>query len=270
MKQMKTPVYFFTRKRFERRVHEEAERQLAQVTKLQELDNLRRQIELDTLQAQINPHFLYNALECIRGQAIIYHVPEIDQICFALSQFFRYSISSADSIATLRDEIENVKHYMCVQQFRFQDRLELQIHCEEEALLETTLPRLTLQPLVENAVIHGFRNKKTHAMVVISLHGVDGQVDVTVADNGCGMDVATLTNCIDTMMGRKAPDPGQKAKGNSIALRNVHRRISLLCGAPYGLALSSVEGEGTEIGIRLPRKTPGQQGNPPHAPEGRP
>ena len=118
---MKTPVYFFTRKRFERRVHEEAERQLAQVTKLQELDNLRRQIELDTLQAQINPHFLYNALECIRGQAIIYHVPEIDQICFALSQFFRYSISSADSIATLRDEIENVKHYMCVQQFRFHE-----------------------------------------------------------------------------------------------------------------------------------------------------
>ena len=63
-------------------------------------------------------------------------MPEIDQICFALSQFFRYSISSADSIATLRDEIENVKHYMCVQQFRFQDRLELQIHCEEEALLK--------------------------------------------------------------------------------------------------------------------------------------
>ena len=127
----------------------------------QEREILSRQINVATLQGQINPHFLYNVLECIRGQALMYQVPEIADITEALSKFFRYSINTKSNVVTIREELENVRNYMKIQQFRFKNRLSLETvyDKEDEEVFSGMIPKLSLQPIVENAIEHGFAHK---------------------------------------------------------------------------------------------------------------
>ena len=128
---------------------------------------MEKEASLSSLQSQINPHFLYNALEGIRGQAILDEAPVIEEISQALANYFRYSISSKSDIATLSEELMNVKNYLSIQQFRFHNRFAVDIvyDHEDDTVMEAVLPKMTLQPIVENAVAHGFERTKKEAVI---------------------------------------------------------------------------------------------------------
>lgn len=211
---------------------------------------LKQQIELATLQAQINPHFLYNTLECIRGEAIRHGVNEISEITLALSRFYRYSINSKKDIVTLKDEIENVVTYMKIQQYRFKERFTLNIQWDETSaqLLNATIPKLSLQPIIENAINHGFKQKNRDARIDIEIVEAKRHINISISDNGAGMDKETLAKI------QSGKSVGARERGSGIAVSNVNDRLKLLFGDEYGLTIESVEGTGTDVYIHIPKR----------------
>lgn len=223
--------------------------------KLQE-DSMDTQAAYDALQAQINPHFLYNILDTIRGQALIDDADEVAKMVENLSTFFRYSISRKGSNVTLRDEIENVYNYMRIQQYRFQDRFSLQVYMDEkdQELPELTVPRLILQPIVENAIVHGLKDKYRGGLITIEVIHAD-DVIITIADNGKGMseeELERLKRKIHNQELTEEEDSEARKKNGGIALTNVNERIRLMYGEAYGISLYSVPKFGTKVEIVLP------------------
>ena len=182
-----------------------------------------KQAEYLALQNQINPHFLYNTLEAIRADALIAGVDQIADTTEALATFFRYTITDVERLVTLSDELENVEDYFTIQKFRFGDRMNLELELNDEELLSARMPRLVLQPLVENAVAHGLEEKTGEGTVKVVVESSRNVLYIYVKDDGVG-----------------------------IALPNVNSRIKLLFGEDYGLHVFSSEGMGTEIRMLLP------------------
>lgn len=211
---------------------------------------------LQALQSQINPHFLYNTLECIRGQALIDGNSDVAKMLEALGNFFQYSISRKENVVPLFDEIENVKGYMLIQNYRFSNRFRLEIDFmeEEEQLVGCYVPKLMLQPLVENALLHGFENR-TNGTVRLVLDASDNMLLLTVSDDGEGMAPAALCALNDRISGKVETAPPTKSHGNGIALPNINRRIQMLFGKEYSLHAYSTLGRGTDMEIVLPRIT---------------
>ncbi len=214
-----------------------------------EKEMLLKQANLQALQSQINPHFLYNTLECIRGMALLEDKENIADIAWSLSCFFRYSISGPSNVVTLRDELENCQTYARIQNYRFQDRFILHIEGGPEAY-EAMLPKLTLQPMVENAILHGLRDTLSGGVVRIKIEQIGGDVRIIISDNGCGMPPERLEELMRRIRsGEGAADGG---KHNGIALHNVDRRAKLYFGPEYGLKVFSCEGCGTDVELRIP------------------
>ena len=132
-----------------------------------DLQMLRKQAELNALQSQINPHFLYNTLDSIRGCALMADMDEIADMTEALSTFFRYTISNTGAPVTLEDEVENVQNYIAIQHFRFGDRIQLAVEIDDPLLLECHMPKMVLQPVVENAVLHGLEKISRRGLILI-------------------------------------------------------------------------------------------------------
>lgn len=214
---------------------------------------MEKEASLSSLQSQINPHFLYNALEGIRGQAILDEAPVIEEISQALANYFRYSISSKSDIATLSEELMNVKNYLSIQQFRFHNRFAVDIvyDHEDDTVMEAVLPKMTLQPIVENAVAHGFERTKKEAAIRIEMISTRKSVNITISDNGAGMETEVLRELNERiqnfdMLGNT------EGRHNGIAMPNVNRRIQLMFGDEYGLYISSIKGIGTDVEIHIP------------------
>lgn len=226
-------------------------------------ESMLRQMELMTLQNQINPHFLYNTLDTIRGQALMDHDTVVAEMVESLSVFFRYSISRAGNIVTLREELNNIKHYIRIQQFRFQNRFELEILIEEDEsyLYDCYIPRLTLQPIIENAIIHGFRDIYHGGIITVEVGAAENMI-VLISDNGSGMSLEQLAKInLRIHQSYRKTHYGENLQGerknasreeNGIALLNVHRRIQMLYGPEYGVNLYSSLGQGTDVEIVLP------------------
>lgn len=215
-----------------------------------------RQATLQALQSQINPHFLYNTLECIRGQALMDGNSSVANMLEALGNFFRYSISHRENIVTLADEISNIQSYMLIQNYRFSNRYQLEIEFLEsqDALLGCYMPKLTLQPIVENALLHGFQNRR-NGLVTLTVDASDSVLLLTVSDDGEGME-DTVLNELNMKIQRWQAPPSQPAShGNGIALQNVNRRIVMLYGHEFGVHAYSTLGHGTDVEIVLPRIT---------------
>ena len=194
----------------------------------EEITRLRqKQAEYLALQNQINPHFLYNALEAIRTDALLANCPDIAETTEALATFFRYTISNVQEYVTFSDELDNAENYFTIQRCRFGDKISLELELENERLLEVRMPKLILQPLVENAVSHGLEGKLGHGTVRIIVENSDRTFFLRVRD-----------------------DMTQPCGG--IALRNVNSRIRLMFGEDYGLHLFSAAGVGTECCVTLP------------------
>lgn len=211
------------------------------------------------LQNQINPHFLYNTLEAVRSDALIAGNDEIADITEALATFFRYSISGIENLVTIEDELVNVRNYFKIQNYRFGDKINLSIsYSDKLELLKTDIPKLTLQPIIENAIIHGLEHKVDHGQIAIKIHETQNRVLIDVIDDGVGLDEEQLSLLNNRMklMGDHLLE--KKMKKGGIALMNVNNRIKLTFGEIYGLRISSVKEYGTTVNVSLPKRTMGK------------
>lgn len=212
------------------------------VESLYAADIERQKAEIAHLRSQINPHFLYNTLESIKGLAARHGVPEIADIATAIGKISRYSIKGAVTV-TLAEEMEIADAYLRIQKIRFGNRFELIVSIPESCR-SLTVPKMLLQPLAENAVIHGLENRR-EGTLYISAHTQEDDLLVIVQDDGEGMSPERLDD-IRRMLEEETPDSGQ------IGLRNIHRRIRLSCGEKYGLTIDSAPRSGTKVTVRLP------------------
>lgn len=214
-----------------------------------------KQAEYLALQNQINPHFLYNTLEAIRADALVAGCENIADTTEALATFFRYTITDVRRFVTLSDELDNVDSYFIIQKFRFGDKLDMNVELESEELMGARMPKLLLQPLVENAISHGLECKVGEGTVTIVVESSEKNLFIHVKDDGMGMQeekVQELNQIFyshDKTRKRYGQEKNQKG---GIALPNVNSRIKLLFGEDYGLHIFSVEGIGTEIRMTLP------------------
>jgi sensor histidine kinase YesM len=201
---------------------------------------------LQALQAQINPHFLFNTLNMIKWSAYMSEAPNIAEMVSSLGRLLELSINRKGDFLPLNEELEHLKLYMELQQLRFQESIELQVEVPE-SLLRLQLPKLTLQPIVENAILHGFRNKQGEKNTVfIRVLEEEMQVILQVEDNGLGMEPEQVRHLLTQS---EAVD---KRRFSGIGLRNVLDRIQLYYGNMYGLSITSEVGRGTLVEIRIP------------------
>ena len=231
---------------------EDISRLLQELEKKNSYETLQAHMEFAVLQNQINPHFLYNTLDAIRSQALAVHANEIADMTGRLSRFFRYSIKNQGNLVTVADELKNIEDYFAIQHYRFEDRFSLEYHSEDDSVLKYYIPKMTFQPLVENALYHGLEPKKGNGKIVIRLHKGAQSLHVVISDNGVGMDENKLAAINARFHGdTPAPaKPGERRTG--IALYNVNKRLQLLFGKIYGLHMTSSPGNGTDVEIQLP------------------
>ena len=175
---------------------EQAEKSiLAQFDKGELLSLSKKQAEYLALQNQINPHFLYNTLEGIRSEAILAGMDSVAEMTEALATFFRYTISKVDHLVTLEDELANIENYYVIQQYRFGDRLSLSIEYEDDDEMESLvcmIPKLTLQPIVENSIYHGLEEKIGNGHLSIKISKTQQHLLIIVSDDGVGMEQEKL------------------------------------------------------------------------------
>jgi two-component system sensor histidine kinase YesM len=219
----------------------------------------KKQAEYLALQNQINPHFLYNTLEGIRSEALSLGVDSIAEMTEALATFFRYTISNVDHLVNLEDELANIENYYYIQQFRFGKKLQLNIlyACSEELdemdILQYRLPKLTLQPVVENSIYHGIERKIGEGHLIIKILVTDSRLIIKVSDDGLGMEAGRVRKLNEKLKSLSLDDvnPDMDRKGG-IAIQNVNNRIKLLFGEEYGIHVYSQVGAGTDVEISLP------------------
>lgn len=220
------------------------------------LDLSKRQAQYRALQNQINPHFLYNTLEGIRSEAIIAGLDNLADMTEALAIFFRYTISKVENLVTVEEELENCATYFKIQQYRFGSRIHLRIEQDEEEwedILRCMIPKLTLQPILENSIIHGVELKLDEGTVTISITRTRTRLLIKVSDDGVGMNRETLEK-LNAKLGSKEEEfknYTQPEKGG-VALTNVNNRIHLIFGEEYGMHVYSLENVGTSVELSIP------------------
>ena len=219
----------------------------------EKLGILRRRIDLSTLQMQINPHFLYNTLDSIRGQALLNNQPDIALMTEKLSKFFRYCISNRENMVRIKEETDHIQDYYYIQKQRFGERLEMELKVEDNILFDYYIPKLTLQPLVENAVMHGLEKVKRKGVVAISIYATEQKGIVKVSDNGVGIPESELEILNDRLKLEQVRVTSKKGRGNGIAVTNINSRIKLTFGKKYGIHYHSYENVGTEAVVTLPK-----------------
>lgn len=219
----------------------------------------KRQAQYLALQNQINPHFLYNTLESIRSEALIAGLTSVSDMTEALATFFRYTISKVENLVSVEEELQNCETYFSIQQYRFGSRLSLSVECdpeEQEEIYRCRLPKLTLQPILENSIIHGTELKIGCGHLTIRLERSGERLLITISDDGVGMDEEALAVMNERLekSGKAFAAHNSETKGG-IALVNVNNRIHLLFGEEYGLHVFSMPGVGTDVEIVLPAIT---------------
>ena len=205
-----------------------------------------RKAEFELLQSQINPHFLYNTLDAIVWLAEAGEQKKVVSMVGSLSDFFRISLNQGQDILDVKEELQHVRSYLEIQQMRYQDILQYEI-CVPEELNHCQIPKITLQPLVENALYHGIKNKRGKGMIRI-----EGELDgedciLLITDNGKGMTPERLEQVRKGIRNRKVRET------DIYGLYNVNERIRLNFGENYGITITSTYGEGTCVTVRLPQ-----------------
>lgn len=201
------------------------------------------QLELQMLQAQINPHFIYNTLESISMMAILNDDGITSDMAANLGSILRYNISNYDQIVTISDEVDNLKKYIALQDVRFRSSFKIEINIDE-SLYNLFMPKMLLQPIVENAIYHGMSTIQSGGLIQISADKAYSKLEFRISDNGAGLSPEQVSN-----LNGYINDENNLFK--SIGLRNVNKRIKLRYGNEYGLVISSTQGSGTVVTIRL-------------------
>ena len=208
----------------------------------------KRRSELEVLQSQINPHFLYNTLDSVIWMTEAGRYDEAIQMVTSLARLFRIALSRGRSFIPLADELEHARHYMTIQQIRYQDRFTASVRAEEGTEGLYTL-KLIVQPLLENAIYHGMAGCEEDGRITVTAKRDGGDLVIDVSDNGVGMPPEVVERLLDESR------PQTRSSGSGIGVRNVHRRIRLTFGEGYGLEVFSEPDEGTTVRIRLPALT---------------
>ena len=203
-----------------------------------------RESELKILREQIKPHFLYNTLDTIQWMAREGRVDDVVCLVESLTTLFRIGLSRGKELIPLADELAHVTSYLCIQKMRYEDKFDFEFKVED-GLSNIPILRLSLQPLVENAIYHGIKERRGHGNLSIEAKKVEGELLLIVRDDGVGMDDATLAALTESLEQSTVSDGGYGA-------RNVHERVRLTFGKPYGLSYSRVLSGGTEALLRMP------------------
>ena len=208
-----------------------------------------KESELTALQAQINPHFLYNTLDSLYWKAQEYGNEELGEDILALSQLFRMVLGQGKGIISIEMEKELISNYLHIQKMRFSKRLNYEINIDED-ILDEMIPKLILQPFVENAIVHGFENSEKGGVVKVTGIASGNDLQFTVSDNGIGMSqekIESIWNVADSKL-----YSGQRV--GRYAIRNVRERLELKYKRNFDLIVNSHPGEGTIVTIRIPRE----------------
>ena len=216
--------------------------------KVTQSEILNKEMEFKTLQSQMNPHFLYNTLDAINWLAFKEKQTEICNLVAAISSLIRASISNKKSIITIEQELDYVKNYIYIQHIRYKDRFDT-IYDIDESLLKQAVPKLIIQPIVENAIIHGIENSKNKNLLYISIKRENECIVIIVKDTGIGMTDEKVSELLKEPLNAEGDE--QKAHTN-LGLYAVHKRIQLMYGDLYGLAVHSQAGEGTTVTLHIP------------------
>jgi two-component system sensor histidine kinase YesM len=217
-------------------------------SKIKEQENLKK-AEFRALQAQINPHFLYNTLDTIIWMAEAKRNDQVIEIVRALSRFFRITLSEGKDWITLQEEIERTQSYLTIQKMRYRDILDYRIDADE-AVLDGTILKLILQPLVENAIYHGIKNKRKGGTVIVRARRKDkNEVLFTVEDDGIGFTRYKLAKVQEKI---NSDSDELRLEERGFGLENVNKRIKLYYGKEYGLSIESEYQVGTRITLVIP------------------
>lgn len=202
--------------------------------------------EYKMLQAQINPHFLYNTLDTMSGIANAQNCPLVSGMCHSLSAIFRYSLNMTDELSTVQNEMAHVYNYLYVMDVRNGSSIAYDYQIDSDTLSDK-MPRICLQPVVENALNHGLRNvrRKDKKLLIRSEHA-NGNLVITIQDNGAGMDADPMNKLLEQN------DRKRVESGVSIGILNVNARLKKLFGTEYGIHIESQAGEGTTVTITVP------------------
>lgn len=209
----------------------------------------RNQSQLHALQSQINPHFLFNSLETIRMRSLIKKEDETARIIHSMAKIFRKSLAWGKDWVTIRDELDLVACFLDIQKYRFGDKLDYRIDADESAL-GLMIPKMTLQPLVENASIHGIEKLKEGGLIRIAVSSTGEGLVCTVSDNGAGIPPAKLASILSEL--EQSEDIGE-----SVGIKNVYYRLKLYYKDQVDFKVTSKEGEGTEFRIAVPGEVSG-------------
>jgi two-component system, sensor histidine kinase YesM len=203
----------------------------------------RKEAEIQALQAQINPHFLYNTLESLNWLAISRKQFDISEVVGSLGKFFRLAIGKGSDMISIEDELEHAKAYVKVQQFRYKDKFDFYMEIEA-GLMKCYVPKFILQPIVENCIYHGLKQKSGQGTILISGETHDNHVYIRITDDGVGIPAERLSEVQKALSG--------DATSTVYGIKNVHDRIQMRYGMNNGIFISSIEGQYTTVTVKLP------------------
>ncbi|MFB9273456.1 sensor histidine kinase [Cohnella cellulosilytica] len=229
-------------------VGERFNRMLEQISSLNEMNERiykeKSKAEVKALQAQISPHFLYNTLNTIYWKNKMKQSQKVGDMVLSLSRMFQLGLNGGNEMTTLGNELTHVEQYLLLQQSSYENLFRYEIAVEEESLRLEPVLKLWLQPLVENSILHGFKNRREGGIIRIAVRKQDGCLICTVGDNGRGMDARTIK--------QRLSDPRLAENGHGYALRNIDHRLKLYYGEQASMTFESVPDEGTVITLQIP------------------
>jgi two-component system sensor histidine kinase YesM len=201
----------------------------------------KRKAEIKALQAQIDPHFLYNTLNTIYWKAGSHRTEEVKHMVLSLSKLFKLGLNNGQEWTTIEKELQHVEHYLKLQILCYENLFEYELKIEDRSLLRLPIPKIIIQPLVENSILHGFKNMHSGGRIIVHIHNEQGQLWIDVKDNGCGMDIEQVQTGLHT-----------ESIYGSFALRNVYQRLKLFYGDTVTLKFKSLVGIETFVRISIP------------------
>lgn len=224
-------------------VHRELTEQLKESARK---ERVMHRLELRALQSQINPHFLFNTLNVTSRLALIEGASQTEKMINAIARLLRYSLRNIDRLIPLREAIEFIENYLYIQKTRYGDQIDFQIVAGPDAL-KVMIPVMTLQPVVENAIVHGLEPKEDGGSISITVKTVGDRVCIEVKDTGLGMDVNNISQVLEGSRTGQGHTTG-------LGLSNVHRRLQHCFGENYGLEIHSTPGKGTTVLVWIPAR----------------
>ena len=218
------------------------------VERVQQEEIEKAAVEMRALHSQINPHFLYNTLGSVKWMASMQKADKIVDMTEALILMLRYATRSDGDLVSIREELNNVVNYVAIQKVRYYDSLQVRYEIEDK-LLDYRMPKMILQPIIENAIFHGLAEIEEEGCITILIQSKGSDIAIEVSDNGAGMDEETIQSLMESW------SDAYSGGTQGIGLQNVQRRLQLHFGRSYGIEVDSKLGEGTTFTILLPQVT---------------